>query len=133
MPTLLDLAGLDVPAAVHGRSFRSALTGEGDAGHDLVVSTWPLYNLGETTRAVDSFERTIREPLPSTITTARWQMLYTIEGIPVELYDLAADPMQETDIASGEPSVVADLHARFVELLERTGTDERLIAPRRRV
>ena len=133
MPSLLDLAGLPIPDTVDGHSFRSAIAGTDQVANDMVISSWPLYNVGEVSRAVDSFERTIREPLPSTITSGTWQLLYTVEGVPVELYDLAADPEQRVDVAADHPDVVRDLHRRFVERLELAGTEERLLAPRRRI
>ncbi len=133
MPTLIDLAGLEVPPTVHGESLKPVVVGDDDEGHPFVVTSWPLYNLGEKTRAVDSFERTIREPLPSTITTREWQMLYAVEGVPIELYNLVDDPRQQKNVADEHPDIVKRLHGQFLELLARTGTEERLIRTRRKV
>ena len=79
MPTLLDLLNIDVPSFVQGRSLVPILEGKDDKGKECVFTSWPLYNVGEYTRAVDHYERKIAEPLPATITTNNWQMIYSSE------------------------------------------------------
>src|SRR5690606_1203110 len=47
---------------------------------------------------------------PGTVNDEAWT--YTGES-PVELYDLAADPDEQRDLAAAEPAIVADLRARY--------------------
>jgi arylsulfatase A-like enzyme len=111
LPTLLDLAGLDVtpPEPFHGRSFAPALHGE---------ALPPLRAFA----ACGQFVRLEGGALPPTATvpmlyTPRWA--YTPCG-PYggrELYDLEADPGAETNLAGEHPLVAGDLHEKFVQWL----------------
>jgi arylsulfatase A-like enzyme len=133
MPTALDIAGVDIPDTVQGKSILPVVKGEKDSHREFVVSTMPLYNPGEGTRVVDNFDRRVEEFLPATITTNKWSLLYTREGAPVELYDLESDLKQEEDVSSDNGDVVEKLHGDYVKLLEELGTEERLLAPRRKL
>lgn len=105
--TALDLSGVDIPDSFQGRSLLPLLRGEPLPGRRTVVTTMPLYNPGEVTRVVDALERSVEEFLPATITAGRWQLLYTKEGYPVELYDLKSDPEEKHNLAKRHPDVVA--------------------------
>ncbi len=131
MPTILEMAGVEIPEVVQGKSFLSVAKGEKEGHREFVVSTMPLYNPGEGTRVVDNFDRRVEEFLPATITTDKWSFLYTREGAPVELYDLASDSKQENNVAADNVDVVEELHRQYVSLLGELGTEERLLAPRR--
>ena len=133
MPTVLEMAGVEIPETVQGRSLMPIIRGEEERGRDFVVTSLPLYNPGDVTRAVDAFERNVVEFVPSTITTEEWSLLYSAEGQPVELYNLREDPKQERDVSSEHPDVVKELHGMFVSLLEEAGTDPRYFEPRRRI
>jgi arylsulfatase A-like enzyme len=130
MPTLLDLLNIDVPSFVQGRSLVPILEGKNDKGKECVFTSWPLYNVGEYTRAVDHYERKIAESLPATITTNDWQMIYSSEGEIAELYDLNNDPKQENDVFSKFPEKGKELHEFYREFLSKVGTEDRLLKPR---
>ena len=74
MPTVLASADVEIPDRVQAHSLKPILEGE-DVGRDFVVTTWPIANVGERTRAIDMVERAIKEPRPSTITSGEWSML----------------------------------------------------------
>jgi arylsulfatase A-like enzyme len=133
MPTILDITGVEIPDTVQGASFLPVILGEKTGHRDFVVSTMPLKNPGETSKAVDDSERTVEAFLPATITTDRWSLLYYCEGVPAELYDLHSDPDQTKNVAAENRPVVEELHGRFVSFLESCGTEERLLAPRRKL
>ena len=128
--TLLDLAGVEPPPGIQGRSFSSVLKGEQDTFRDFVVTSMPLYNPGEKTRMVDDFERRIKEPLPSTITTPEWSFLYAMEDWPAELYDRRRDPAQSRNVLSEHFAVAEELHQRFIEFLKEIGTRELYLSRR---
>jgi arylsulfatase A-like enzyme len=132
MPTILELAGLEIPEAVQAPSLIPLIQGERDQLHNFIITSWPLYNPGRPIRVVDDFERRVIEPLPSTITDGEWTLLYATEGEAVELYHTPSDPKQDQNIFEDNQGVARDLHAHFVEFLESVGTDETLVAPRRR-
>ncbi len=131
MPTILELAKVKIPSVAQGRSLVPLLHEKEDSVHDFVVSSWPLYNVGEQTRMVDDWVRKIKEPEPSTITAGDMALLYTMEGYPAELYDIKSDPRQSQNIINENWEIARELHQRFVKFLEIIGTAEYLIAPRR--
>lgn len=131
MPTILDLVGVEIPDTVQGSSLVPLLEGKDGRVHDIVVTSWPLYNRGEYTRVVDDLQRRLRELSPSTITADEWTLIYSVAGEPVELYHTASDPKQEKNVFANNKDVADQLHRRFVRFLEGVGTDERLMATRR--
>jgi arylsulfatase A-like enzyme len=133
MPTILELAGAEIPDTVQGQSLASLIKGKTQRARNFTVCTMPLYNPGEGTRVVDNFERRVRDYLPSTLISGPWTMLYTREGAPVELYNMRSDPEQRRNVARRNPKVVERLHRQFVSMLEQLGTEERLLGPRRRL
>lgn len=106
MPTLLDYAGIPVPAGSRspGSSFLSVLTGEspGDAGDEQVV-------------VFDEYGpvRMIR--------TAEWKYVYRHAYGPHELYHLTTDPDERTNLVddSDYAEVKADLHVRMCDWFAR--------------
>jgi len=133
MPTLLDLVGVKSPQGVQGRSFTSVLTGETETFRDLVVTSTPLYSPGEKSRVVDHLERRIKDPLPSTITTKEWTLLYSIEDYPAELYRLTCDSGQSQNVLNGNFGVAKNLHHRFIEFLKKINAKERDLNLRRKI
>jgi arylsulfatase A-like enzyme len=133
MPTILELANAEIPETVQGESLLSLIEGRRETLHDFVVTSWPLYSLGQKTRAVDHLGREIKEISPSTITTENWTLLYATEDYPVELYNIERDPNQCQNVSHENREVAKDLHHKFIQFLEQAGTSERYLAPRRRL
>lgn len=90
-PTLLELAGLPVPAGLDGRSVLPVLTGT-------------VASLGA---------RPLSGKIPATgcIRRCDWTWKAVRAGLdqPLELYDLVADPTESTDVAAAQPETVATL------------------------
>jgi arylsulfatase A-like enzyme len=133
MPTILCLAGLDVPETVHATSLTPLLEEKRDAVHDIVVTSWPFYDPGQGIRVVDDYVRELAEPLPSSITDGDWTLIYAQEGEPVELYHTAADPRQKRNVLEGNEEVAQNLHGRFFGLLHEIGVGEANLSSRRRL
>jgi len=102
LPTLLDLAGLHdrIPAGGDGLSLAAALEGKAAAPAERF-----LY-------------RELTEGKWQAVTDGRWKAIRKAAGPkqpekaqPTELYDLAADPGESTDVAAEHPDVVARLEA----------------------
>ena len=102
MPTLLDLAGLHdrIPADGDGVSLAAALEGKAAAPADRI-----LY-------------RELTEGKWQAVTDGRWKAVrraagpkHPDEARPTELFDLAADPAETTDVSARHPEEVARLEA----------------------
>src|SRR5438445_9478616 len=130
--TVLDLAGVDAPVGLAGRSFAPVLRGETDEHRDLVVSGWPLeYQKGRITIAVDSWPRRIARDQPFTVTSRGLSLVVGGPDDELELYDLADDPREQRNVAAERADETAALlEDALVELLS-IGTPEELLAPRR--
>jgi len=93
-PTLLGCAGIEVPAAMHGR--------------DLLCS-----EAAAPAAAISQFGRR-----RYSVRTPEWKLIETTEPPGVELYHLSSDPGETRDCAAEEPQVVAELRARLRQWLE---------------
>lgn len=133
MPTILELAGVEIPETVQSKSMVPLIKGEKDNFRDFVVSSFPLYNPGEECRIVDDELRSIAEPHFSTITTDKWTFLYSTETTPAQLYNIEHDAKECHNVIQQNWSVAKDLHQKFVQLLEEVGTDELYLSTRRRL
>lgn len=135
MPTILDLAGAEVPEFVQGKSLVPFLRGERPEWRDFFVTSWAIiHEPKETiTQAVDGTERIVLSPRPSTIHTKEWTLIYSVEGDVVELYHTASDPRQERNVVKEYPQVAREIHAKFVRFLEECGTKEDYLEHRRKI
>lgn len=102
MPTILEVVGVPIPAAVQGRSFRPLLTG---GEYQPRTSAWCEYRMphGHATKAI----RTRRHRYVMSKDGGRW------------LFDLEIDPGELTNRAD-DPSYRDVCQALSVELLRRT-------------
>ncbi len=130
--TVLDVAGVDVPEGIAGRSLAPLLRGETDEHRDLVVSGWPLeYQKGRITIAVDSWPRRIARDQPITVTGRGLSLVIGGPDDDLELYDLTADPGEQQNIAETHPDDAAALLEHALAYLLSIGTSDELLAPRR--
>jgi N-acetylgalactosamine-6-sulfatase len=104
-PTLCAAAGVPVPAD-------AAL----DGGIDLVAEA----NGAGRARSRPLFfeyhypQRGVSASLPMAIRLGRWKLFASHDFSKLELYDLALDIGEQTDVASRNPAVVRDLRAKLV-------------------
>ena len=100
LPTLCELAGATVPPGVDGISFAPALRGERQPAHPFLYWEFSGYRGQQAVTAGDW--KAVRQNL--------------VAGRAVtELYDLAADPNEATDVAAANPAVVARLERLMTE------------------
>ena len=100
LPTVLEVIGLDPAVGVDGRSLMPLVRGETTTHRDVVMlseATW------QACRGVRTAEWKLVKYLQSTI--------YGRDG--VELYDLAEDPSEQSNVADQHPEVVEDMSARL--------------------
>ncbi len=100
LPTLLELAGVPVPAGLDGLSFAAELRGERAPAHEFLF--WEFHGYGG--------QQAVR--------IGRWKGIRTnllAEVTPLELYDLGASERETTDVSARQPEIVAQM----LELLAR--------------
>jgi arylsulfatase A-like enzyme len=109
-PTLLEAAGLEAPETMEGRSFWKALTGEDKkaGGHARVISAENTWQSSWSLRT-DSHKLILSRDGDYSDRPAR------------ELYDLAADPNEEHDIAPEHPEIAGAMQTELESWI-----DERL-------
>ena len=131
-PTVLELAGLGAPPTTQGWSFADVIKGVREEHRPFVISSWPLYFAeGEFTSAIDGSTRRIANYMPLTVTTRERSLILGGPDHQPELYDLTQDPAEQTDVWPSNSGEGAELGEAAVSFLERQGTPERYLQPRR--
>jgi arylsulfatase A-like enzyme len=113
-PTILGLAGLDVPTAMHGRSLLPLLRGEPTDWRDAIVYEAPTPVLGcqpALTARGDRF-KLIRTFADKTCTEAVFDELYDLEQDPDESHNLIDKPEHAALIS--ELAARIDAHRRTI-------------------
>ena len=133
-PTIIELTGLGhLPTTMTGESFLDVLAGTREEHRSFVVSSWPLYLAeGEIVTAIDSKARRIANYMPLTVTTHDRSLILGGPADEPELYDLASDPGEQNNAwreLGDEGEVLCE---RTLTFLERIGTPEEYLAPRRK-
>lgn len=130
MPTALDIAGQDAPPGVQGRSLLPRMRDGSASGRDFVVSTIPFANPGDPVRSVDNIRRNLRSSPVTTVTAGDWSFLYSMDEGMSELYNLADDPKQQTNVISQKPEVAKEIHQYLIKFMKETNVGEHLLKPR---
>lgn len=97
-PTLLDALERPIPAGLNGASLMPLLRGGVAPGTDVALSEYPCF-------APDVGLQSLRTP--------RAKLLFSPTSGHAELFDLADDPHEHTDVALLRPAVMSDLRARL--------------------
>jgi arylsulfatase A-like enzyme len=109
LPTLLDLAGLDVtpPEPFHGRSFAPLLKGD---------SAEPVRDVAVTGNKVRTEEdgQVPKGHTTPVVYTDRWAYVPVGATGNEELYDLTGDPRAEHDVASANPDMLKEMQERLM-------------------
>jgi len=116
-PTILDLAGLEVPTATASAA-RSLLGPAEQARGRLAEDPVPSrVGVAEVVAAHPDFDPTPFQRAQRAFTDGSWKYLWRSGG-PASLYDLADDPLETRDLASTEPAR-AQAMARALEEFHR--------------
>jgi arylsulfatase A-like enzyme len=113
LPTLCAVAGAPLPRghAPDGQDLSGALNGKPMAERKAPLF-WE-YGRNDTFFKYPANER-FRSPNLA-LRDGRWKLLVNSDGSRAELYDVAADPGEQKNVAAEHPRVVADLSGRALE------------------
>ncbi len=135
MPTLLELAHVPIPKSVNGRSFAGVVTGGADRHRDFAVSV-PFIGMETVFATVwkDNWAAMLR---PAKRPAGAKRADKAIDGYAKTersagpagelLFDMAADPRQERNLARERPAVMAELRADLLRCFESARADKKLI------
>lgn len=110
-PTLLELAAVPLRPEQHrdGRSLASALRGEPAAElAERSLAWWYPHEHGSGHRPSAALRR------------GSWKIVHRLPDGPTELYDVATDPGEATDLADRHPERTAALRAELKRWIEET-------------
>jgi arylsulfatase A-like enzyme len=88
---LTEIAGANTPPGLDGMSMTHALRGEAQPTHDFLY--WEFHERG--------FQQAVR--------MGHWKAIRLKKDAPLELYDLAADPSEQHNIASTHADIIAKI------------------------
>lgn len=94
LPTVCEMAGIEIPDHTDGISFLNELSGEPQRTHESLYWEYPV-NVGKIAMRYNNWKA----------------VMPNLEDDPdrIELYDLSSDPGESRDIAAGNPAVVAKM------------------------
>jgi arylsulfatase A-like enzyme len=106
MPTICELTGAtaSLPDDIDGISLAPTLLGRPDEQRQHPFLYWEYTRVGnwqEMTYVEDGPQQAVR--------MGRWKLVRIRTTVPFELYDLAADPNETTDLAAEHPTLVAEM------------------------
>ena len=110
-PTLLDLCGLPLQPQQHidGQSLASALRGTPEpALHDRRLAWYYPHDHGSGHKASAAIRR------------GGWKLIYYLASRKTELYDLAADPVEASDLSAVHPDKVTSLRDELLCWIDET-------------
>ena len=118
LPTLLDLAGLDIEPEepFHGKSFAPMLRGEAQESLRKFAVTG-MYRRND-------YSPNTETPV---LRTDKWAYVPIGSDGERELYNLEIDPVMETDVASDHPRVMRGLHAKLSAWLQEIAAPQEAI------
>ena len=90
-PTFAEFSGTQVPGGLDGKSIVPVLQGKPQAPHDFLY--WEFHERG--------FQQAVR--------MGNWKAVRLAKDKPLELYNLADDPTEYTNVAAKQPAIVAQI------------------------
>ena len=106
LPTLAELAGTRAPEGIDGVSILPAVLGEQPARPETRrFLYWEHLQFNRQTSALRT------ETMIQAVRTGDWKAVRPKPGVPLELYDLARDAGETTDVSATHPDVLARIEA----------------------
>jgi len=99
VPTVLDYLGIETTGQLDGRSLRP-LVADGEPVNELVFSTWGALR---------------------SVFDGRFKLVFDLTNKRAQLFDLSADPGEQTDVADQYPDDLRRLQYALAEWLKKVG------------
>lgn len=135
MPTILDLAGVEHPDTIQGRSLVEALKGNMTPIRDFAVTSGAVVHPPVSEKPIrldaSNWNQYARNLRTSTIVSDEWVLILGAGDLEPELYHTPNDPRQLNNVFADHRPIARELHAKYIAFLESLGTKEEYIAPRR--
>jgi arylsulfatase A-like enzyme len=113
-PTLLEIAGLPIPASMQGRSFLPFLEDREETWRDAFYYEFLEY---------PDYDHCARKHRG--IRTSKWKLIeYWEQPVERELYDLEHDPDEMKNLAAAKPAMVRELAQRMEQLRRELGEND---------
>lgn len=102
LPTLADLCGVPIDADIDGVSLKTELVEGGQKPIDRAdIHTW------------------LQDVLKQSVRVGRWKLVHERQDASYELYNLASDPYEESDLSKEQPKRVKQLRGLLQEHQDR--------------
>jgi arylsulfatase A-like enzyme len=119
MPTILDMAGLEIPEGVKGVSLAPALRGEAMRERKVAVSIFASHA---------GYEGEAHKM--ASVTDGEFTLHYRGNEHPWELFNVLEDPKQKNDLSKSHRTVAERLHADHLEHMRYAGESEEKLSKR---
>ncbi len=134
MPTVLELAGVEIPSTVQGKSLLPLIEGKAK-GRDIAISSWAIIHRPASEERVSlnpyNWAQYAWRLKPSTITDGEWVLIVGAGDMHPELYHLPSDPKQERNIFEENRGKAEELFNKYISSLREWNTKEEYITQRR--
>lgn len=114
MPTILELAGLDIPESCQGRSFAQTITDQQDDGREVAVS-----GVAINVAAAQRGEIVVQDQ--------QWCLIDRPDPAQRELYDKKVDREEEHNVIAQHPREAERLHRSLLDFLNEHGAHPALV------
>jgi len=111
MPTLLDFLGIEGPEGMHGTSLMPLVRGEANRVREYAYVGWCLRSWG-----IKNEKWGFQTWLPAKNLPMQWAKDFGKEG--PELYDIANDPTERTNVIAEHPEVAGELELKLREFVD---------------
>ena len=119
-----------MPHFVQGRSLTAGVKSGEAQGRQYVISSIPFANPDEPVHSADNLLRPLSDYPITTVTSGDRSRLDSPAEGSSELYHLASDPGQLTNLIVTRGDVTRELHQFLVRFMRETHVPDRLLQPR---
>lgn len=134
MPTILELAGIESPSTIQGKSLLPIIEGR-ERGREIAISSWAIIHKPASDERVSlnpyNWAQYAWRLKPSSITDGEWLLIVGAGDMHPELYHLPTDSCQERNLVEGNRDKANELFQTYISYLRQWGTKEEYIRQRR--